>query len=120
MAGYSSVLVTKGDYESAYDIAKKAIVLDPDNFMAWFAFGDAASMTNRIDEAIHAYEYALSLDPTHQSALIFQYNIGSLSLVQGNFPKARLSFEKALQIDDLQALIWLNKGAAEYESWGLR
>ena len=113
-AGYSALLTTQGNYEDAYAAAQKSLSLDPENVMAWSALGDAASMLNRIDEAIHAYEYALSLDPTFESASTIQYNIGSLYLDQGKFQEARMSFEQALESGDSYAALWLNKGVAEY------
>jgi len=115
LASYSVLLTRRGDYEDAYDAAQRSIAIDPEYAVAWSAFGDAASMTNRIDEALDAYKNALSLNPEAESAVIIQYNIGSLYLNQGKFEEALAYFAEVFERDDSRAEVWLNKGVAEYE-----
>ena len=63
----------------------------------------------QFQEAVAAYEAALTVDPTH--ALIW-CNKGSCLAEQGRFEEALDCFDRAASLDSMHPAIWANTGSA--------
>ncbi|MCH9026142.1 MAG: tetratricopeptide repeat protein [Proteobacteria bacterium] len=74
--------------------SREAIRLTPAYFWAYVILGDALRFQEHSADAISAYEYALILNPDHNSAHV---KIGRIFFKQGNYHQALTAFNKAEQ-----------------------
>lgn len=72
----------------------------------WYEIGfKADGNPETYDQAVHAYEQALTLAPTYVDAMI---NLANLYFHQGDLPRAVVLMEKALQFDENNYLVCYN------------
>jgi serine/threonine-protein kinase len=99
-----STLDLKGDYLAAPELSERALesldralALRPDSAEIWRYRGGVLITLGRDDEALAAYEMALSLNPTDASA---HSGIGRLHFIlRGDFKAAVASYERALALN---------------------
>jgi tetratricopeptide (TPR) repeat protein len=82
------------NYEKAVDVFKEIIILDPNNYRAWYNLGISYSHLNKIEDALNAYTRSLKLKPDY---MYCYYNIGLLFEIHKEDLETALSYyEKAL------------------------
>jgi Flp pilus assembly protein TadD len=82
-------LLERGDYSSAVEQLKTATTLLPANAQAWNYYGVALQHAGQPDDAVEAYNRALTLDRDLTEA---HYNLGCLWLEQNKFDSAITEF----------------------------
>lgn len=80
---------------------------NPDNALAWARLGEGLRSINQIEEALQAYNRALTLAP---GSVVLQNNVANLSLMQGHLKEAKRRYRAILEQDSTNADIWLNLG----------
>jgi adenylate cyclase len=102
-------------FEEILAMSAKALALDPDLAEAHASRGLALQCSGRSDEAVAAFEHALSLDPELYEV---SYFYARFFFEQGDFQKAAELFERAAEIrsDDYRSPVLLT---AVYRSLGL-
>ena len=75
--------------------------------MAWYNKGNALYVLKRSNEALIAYEQALTLDPRFTDA---QINKGLVLHDLKQYKEALAAFEEALALNPRLAFAWINKG----------
>ncbi len=89
-------------YDPAIEVLESAARLEPENVMVWTNLAAAylgslpISSEGRQEQAIRAYERALSLDPATPHA---HYNLGLIYLERKDAERARAQFRAALETD---------------------
>jgi tetratricopeptide (TPR) repeat protein len=79
----------RGDFSSAVEELKTATTLLPANAQAWNYYGVALQHAGQPDDAVEAYNRALTLDRDLTEA---HYNLGCLWLEQNKFDSAKTEF----------------------------
>jgi tetratricopeptide (TPR) repeat protein len=93
--GALSVLLNiSGEHEEAISLLQNSTTTLPNDYSIWNRLGATLANAQRYDEALLAYERALSLNPTYVRAL---YNMGVSYMNQSNYPKAVGFMVRALQ-----------------------
>jgi tetratricopeptide (TPR) repeat protein len=100
----------KGDYPIALEYFNQSIAADPNYLRAWIDKGNVLVKLNRSEEAIMAYDAALSRAP--ERADVWN-NRGETLMARGNYTAARDSFDKALQIAPEYAAAKENRDLAQ-------
>ncbi len=69
--------------------------MSPQSADQWYAAGDAAREARDLDEAEHAYERAVALDPNHANAT---YRLGEIALARGDVARGEQLFRRTLTL----------------------
>jgi len=95
-----------GNYVEAYELAQRAISLDPCYPPAHFALGVVCMWTRRRDRAISCLQEAISLNPSYAAAYAV---LGQMHLYRGHLEAAIELAEKAIRLSpqDPRLFIWL-------------
>jgi len=99
-----------GDFTSAVEQLKTATTLLPANAQAWNYYGVALQHAGRPDDAVAAYNRALTLDRDLTEA---HYNLGCLWLEQKKFDSAKTEFTAYTLRRNNEPEGWLKLGAAQ-------
>ena len=75
----------------------------------WNYKGNAIADQGKYDEAVHAYDKAIELEPKYSDAW---NNRGEAFHNWGKFDEAIRCFDKAIEINPKNAFAWNNKGHA--------
>ena len=113
--------ILRGKHKQAVPLLEAASRLEPDNAMIWSNLAAAylgklpLSTTEREQQAIEAYERALSLDPR---APHVHYNLGLIYLERDEPLRAASCFRSALETDpgDRDARHWLDQIEASVQA----
>jgi tetratricopeptide (TPR) repeat protein len=100
-------LLAQGKQAEALPHFKRATVLTPYSFDAWFNLGYACDALTRLSEALAAYEQALVLDPTSAPAWNSK---GSVLHDLGRNQEALVAFEQVVALDPLYLESWYGQG----------
>lgn len=103
-------LLDRGDYNAAVAELKTATALLPGNAQAWNYYGVACQRAGLPDEAVTAYQRALTLDRDLMEA---RYNLGSLWLEQNKPDAAKTEFTAYTLRRNHEPEGWLKLGAAQ-------
>jgi tetratricopeptide (TPR) repeat protein len=103
----------RGDVETAVNLLKRAVELDPKNKQAWNNLGDAYLAERRIDEAITAFKKQIELNAYDQYAY---NNLGRAYWLERNYEDAAAAFKKQLEINPLDQFAHANLGGM-YAEW---
>ena len=103
-------LLDRGDYAAAVAELKTATALLPGNAQAWNYLGVACQRAGQPDDAVAAYQRALTLD---RDLLDAHYNLGSLWLEQNKPDAARTEFTAYTLRRSNEPDGWLKLGAAQ-------
>ena len=98
-----------GDFATAERVARRATEIDPRHHPAWFQLGWAQFELEQPSEAESSFLQAISLQPDFGAGYM---GLGTVLLGSGKFDEARLSLEKALQIDPDATMAQYLLGAA--------
>jgi adenylate cyclase len=93
-------------FEEAYDLAQKAVTLDPRYPNAHFALGLACMWTRRSERAIAAFEEAIKFNPSFAAAHVL---LGQMYLYAGRREETIEQAEKGIRLSpsDPRLFIWL-------------
>jgi predicted O-linked N-acetylglucosamine transferase (SPINDLY family) len=104
-----SALLAAGEAGRAIDAFREAVRLDPDAVEAWMGLGSALE-ADAADEAIDAFEKALSLAPSHPMAAAM---LARLHLARGDARRASSIVDAALRHDPRNAAVLRVRGEIE-------
>ncbi len=83
------------NYNRAIELLQKVVASDSQNADAWNYLGFSQRKLKRFDQALGAYQKALTIDPEHRGANEY---LGELYLQTGNLAKAK---ERLKKLDDV-------------------
>lgn len=107
------------------DLSDKAIVefqeankvapeKDPNHHLFWARMGEAYDLAGRNDDAINAYQQAVTLKPDNAS---YYNNLGNVLARAGKIDDARTAYTKSAELDPPNAsFAWRNFGISLYQS----
>tara|TARA_B100001250_G_C19528302_1_gene669148 strand:- start:134 stop:679 length:546 start_codon:yes stop_codon:yes gene_type:complete len=110
-----TVPLGKNDYESSYELAKKATELYPNNPDAWNYLGFSSRKLGKYDESEKAYTEALSINPKHVGAMEY-YGELHLTLKRPEKAKLLLAKLKSLCSFNCKEMKQLEKAIKNYEN----
>jgi len=86
---------------------------NPDQLMLWVNYGEALRRAGRLDEAIEAFQVALSIEPRFAP---LENNLAILYVMRGDTAKAVIHYQSLLQRFPSLAEVWLNLGVVYAKS----
>ena len=89
----------QGKLGLSYNLAKRAIDLKPNEPAAWTNAGRACDLLWRMEEAEHAYRQALKHIDTPRAKALNLVNISAVFLQLGQYERAKVYAEKALEVE---------------------
>lgn len=103
-------------YEAAYQIGKKLFIEFQNNLGFLQRYGRACYLTDRLDEAVAAYNQLLKSKPDEFNTL---YELGRIMRLKGHDDQALLLFHATLQHNNehLPSLCELQRLYAQYQKW---
>jgi adenylate cyclase len=84
-----------GDSESAIDLADRAVALNPNSFVAWYARGMVYRNAGQPEEAVRSFERAIRLSPVDPTLHIAFAGMGLALIELGRFDEAIVAGKKA-------------------------
>ncbi|MBT4139309.1 MAG: tetratricopeptide repeat protein, partial [Candidatus Latescibacteria bacterium] len=94
-SGLGVIAEQKGNIETALKHYQESIQIWPQNAMGWYNLGNGLLLKNKDEEAIKAYQTAISHDQTHTNAY---NNLGLVYSDRKQYPQAIEILEKARKI----------------------
>lgn len=82
---------------------------NPDQLMLWVNYGEALRRAGRFEEAIEAFQIALSIEPRF---VALENNLANLFIVTGDTMKAIVHYKSVLERMPTLPEVWLNLGVA--------
>jgi adenylate cyclase len=94
------------NYLEAYELARRAVELDPRYPPAHFALGLVCMWTYRLDRAVSAFRHAIDLNPSYAAAYVL---LGQMHLYRGDAQEALRLAGKGIRLSprDPRLFIWL-------------
>ncbi len=87
---------------------------DPNHHLFWARMGEAYDLAGRNDDAINAYQQAVTLKPDNAS---YYNNLGNVLAKVGKIDDARAAYTKSAELDPPNAgFAWRNFGISLYQS----
>jgi Flp pilus assembly protein TadD len=87
---------------------------DPNHHLFWARMGEAYDLAGRNDDAINAYQQAVTLKPDNAS---YYNNLGNVLARAGKIDDARIAYTKSAELDPPNAgFAWRNFGISLYQS----
>jgi tetratricopeptide (TPR) repeat protein len=86
---------------------------NPDQLMLWVNYGEALRRAGRMDEAIEAFQIALSIEPRF---VALENNLAILYMMRGDTAKAVAHYNAILQQHPTLSDVWLNLGVVYAKS----
>ena len=97
------------EFQEANKIAPEK---DPNHHLFWARMGEAYDLAGRNDEAINAYQQAITLKPDNAS---YYNNLGNVLARAGKIDDARTAYTKSAELDPPNAgFAWRNFGISLY------
>ena len=108
---------TERNYAEAYELAERAVTLDPRYPAAHFALGLVCMWTGRSDRAIASFQEAISLNPSYAAPHVL---LGQMYLYCGRPEEALVFVEKGIRLSprDPRLFIWLTALAGAHYQLG--
>jgi tetratricopeptide (TPR) repeat protein len=97
----------RGEYETAVELLKEAIRIDPSNYVSYNERGAAYTFLDKDPEAIRDFNRSIVLNPKYAVAY---RNRGSAYFRLGKFQEAIADFTRALQLNDRYARAYRGRG----------
>ncbi|HYW65088.1 MAG TPA: tetratricopeptide repeat protein [Candidatus Dormibacteraeota bacterium] len=99
------------EFQQANTIAPEK---DPNHHLFWARMGEAYDLAGRTDDAINAYQQAVTLKPDNAS---YYNNLGNVLAKAGKIDDARVAYTKSAELDPPNAgFAWRNFGISLYQS----
>ncbi|HKM83517.1 MAG TPA: tetratricopeptide repeat protein [Candidatus Acidoferrum sp.] len=99
------------EFQEANKIAPEK---DPNHHLFWARMGEAYDLAGRNDEAINAYQQAVTLKPDNAS---YYNNLGNVLAKAGKIDDARTAYTKSAELDPPNAgFAWRNFGISLYQA----
>jgi len=99
------------EFQEANKIAPEK---DPNHHLFWARMGEAYDLAGRNDEAINAYQQAITLKPDNAS---YYNNLGNVLARAGKIDDARIAYTKSAELDPPNAgFAWRNFGISLYQA----
>jgi len=93
---------------------KAAPEKDPNHHLFWARMGEAYDLAGRTDDAINAYQQAVTLKPDNAS---YYNNLGNVLAKAGKIDDARVAYTKSAELDPPNAgFAWRNFGISLYQA----
>ncbi|KAM3093822.1 tetratricopeptide repeat protein [Phormidesmis sp. 146-12] len=108
LMGRGYVYQQKKDYPAAEAEFQRAVEIDRNDPIAWFALGNVLSDQSRLDKAIAAYNQAIKLDPKYAT----YNNLGNALSRQNKLDEAITAYNQAIKINPKYADAYNNLGIA--------
>jgi len=87
---------------------------DPNHHLFWARMGEAYDLAGRTDDAISAYQQAVTLKPDNAS---YYNNLGNVLAKAGKIDDARVAYTKSAELDPPNAgFAWRNFGISLYQA----
>ncbi|MCI0698989.1 tetratricopeptide repeat protein [candidate division KSB1 bacterium] len=80
---------------------------NPDQLMLWVNYGESLRRAGRVDEAIEAFQVALSIEPRF---VALRNNLAILYMMRGDTAAALYSYKAILELHPSLPDVWLNLG----------
>lgn len=103
------LFATYGNYPAAIEAYKKALAMDPNNSEVHFDLSVAYGELGDFDQALSAVNKAISIDPDQGR---YYYGRAWVYLLAGNKDRALLDFQKAADMGELDAIMYLQRSAS--------
>lgn len=87
--------IESAKYKKASKLFSKVVAAEPENADAWNYLGFSRRNLKKFDQALSAYQKALTIDPGHRGANEY---LGELYLQTGDLAKAK---ERLVKLDDI-------------------
>ena len=100
-------LFNQGKFSETVDQAQACTKKYPNAFNVWNILGVGNNVLGKVDEAIKAYERALSINPNFADA---HHNIGNALFEQGKLDQAIEAYKKSLDLEPNNAEAYFNMG----------
>jgi len=116
LKGIAFVYRRQGKFAESLELLKKAVALDPRNYLTILELPFALIPTRAYSEAIPYYDKAISLAPDYVQAYLFKSKIYTL---MGDLQKARISLEQSPGNHDQLATwfwVWLEINSRNYQA----
>lgn len=101
MLGFSEA--PEDSLESAHEAAKRALVLDDKDPVAYFALGRVYMMRGRHDASVAELETAVELNPSFAQA---HHGLGAVLVFSGRLEEAAASLESAVRLSPRDPVLW--------------
>jgi tetratricopeptide (TPR) repeat protein/transglutaminase-like putative cysteine protease len=103
----------RGDVDTAIDLLKRAVELDPKNKWAWNSLGDAYLAERKTDDAVAAFKKQIELNAYDEYAY---NNLGRAYWLDRKYEDAAAAFQKQLEVNPLDKFAHANLGQM-YAEW---
>jgi tetratricopeptide (TPR) repeat protein len=118
-AGYTWLAIfyyQQGRVADATKMFDQVTQLTPDSFQAHYNLGAMYVVQGRYNEAIQTLERSIALRPTAEA----YSNLATVYFSLRNFAQAATTYQRALEVDASDYLVWGNLGDAKYWTEGKR
>jgi adenylate cyclase len=88
-----------GDYETAIEMADRAVALNPNSFFAWNGRGHVCRFVGLWEEAIRSFERAIRMSPVDPSLSLSFAIMGYAFIELGRFDEAVVAAKKASRLN---------------------
>ena len=96
LAALGEIYLRKDDFEKAQNYFKQSIETYPENEILAYNVGEIYFSNQKIDEAIHYFELSTQIRPDYSPSYL---KLGYVYLNKGDYEKAKLNFNKFLELD---------------------
>lgn len=106
--GYTALGLARrpqGDWPAAEAAFKKALLLNPDEWVAQWAYALALIRNNRLPEARHLLDAALAAHPQER---LFQDLLGTLLTAQSQLPEAEQAFRRSIALHPVSSVAYIS------------
>eukprot|EP01137_Pigoraptor_chileana_P003928 Opistho-2@44853 len=115
-----------GELQRAWQDAQKTIELKPSWFKGHFRLGAVLEKMNRLEDALEAYNAALSLEPTNSDLKACAWSVslkvanqlrerGNVSYYQRRYDDAARLYTASIRLDSSNHVVYSNRAAAFYQ-----
>ena len=110
-----NILLRQGNYQGAINCYRRATRQQPKSVDAYLALGELLLKGGQIDSAISLYLSALKQQQRPQ----LYFNLGKIYQGKQQWSKAAMCYQKALQLDSRQVLVWheLGEVLSQQKQW---
>ena len=118
-AGYNDLGVfyfQHGRYDDAITQFKQVIMLTPDNYRGYNNLGGIYYLLERWPDAQQMFEHSFALKKSYAASS----NLGTLYFIQGKYAQAARTYEKGIELNPNEYVIWGNLASAYYWAPGER